>query len=92
MSFLWAILIGAVVGFIARLLSPAPNNPQGFLLTVVLGIVGGEVATFIGRAIGWYRAGQGAGLIASVIGAIIVLAIWRMEIRNRYRDDYSQRV
>jgi len=50
------------------------------------------VATFIGRAIGWYRAGQGAGLIASVIGAIIVLAIWRMVIRNRYRDDYSQRV
>lgn len=84
MIIIWTIIIGAVAGFIARLISPAPNNPQGFILTTVLGIVGGLVATFIGRALHWYGPGQGAGLIASIVGAVIVLAIWRMATRNRY--------
>ncbi len=84
MIIIWTIIIGAVAGFIARLISPAPNNPQGFILTTVLGIVGGLVATFIGRALHWYRPGQGAGLIASIVGAVIVLAIWRMATRSRY--------
>ena len=83
MWIIWAVIIGAIVGFIARLISPSPNNPQGFLLTAVLGIVGAEVATFIGRAVHWYRPGQSAGLIASVIGAIIVLWVWHMVTRNR---------
>ncbi len=83
MWIIWAIIIGAIVGFIARLLSPSPNNPQGFILTVVLGIVGAEVATFIGRAVHWYGPGQSAGLIASVIGAVIVLWVWHMATRNR---------
>ena len=77
MSILWIILIGFVAGIIARLLSPAPNNPSGFILTTVLGIVGAFVATFLGQASGWYRADQGAGFIGAVIGAIIVLLIWR---------------
>jgi uncharacterized membrane protein YeaQ/YmgE (transglycosylase-associated protein family) len=81
---IWTIIIGAIAGFIARWISPAPNNPQGFILTTVLGIIGGLVATFLGRAVHWYRPGQGAGLIASVVGAVIVLAIWHAMTRNRY--------
>lgn len=77
MWIVWAVIVGAIVGFIARLLSPSPNNPKGFLLTCLLGIVGSAVATFLGRAIHLYRPGQGAGFIASVVGAIIVLVIWR---------------
>ena len=84
MFIIWTIIIGGIAGFIARLISPAPNNPQGFILTVVLGIVGGLVATFIGRALHWYRPGQGAGLIASIVGAVIVLAIWHAMTRSRY--------
>ena len=76
MYVIWSIIIGAIVGVIAKWLSPSPNNPQGFILTTVLGIVGSVVATFLGQAIHLYRAGQSAGLIASVIGAIIVLWIW----------------
>jgi uncharacterized membrane protein YeaQ/YmgE (transglycosylase-associated protein family) len=78
MQIIWAIIVGAVAGFIARWLSPSPNNPQGFLLTTVLGIVGGVVATFLGRAIHLYGPGQGAGIIASIVGAVIVLGIWRV--------------
>ncbi len=81
---IWVIIIGAIAGFIARLISPAPNNPQGFILTVLLGIIGGVVATFIGRALHWYRPDQGAGLIASIVGAVIVLAVWHMVTRDRY--------
>lgn len=84
MYIIWTIIIGAVAGFIARLISPAPNNPQGFIFTTVLGIVGGVVATFIGRALHWYRPDQGAGLIASIVGAVIVLAVWHMMTRSRY--------
>ena len=60
----------------ARWLSPGPNNPQGFILTAVLGIVGAFLATWIGQAIGWYRADQGAGFIAAIVGAVVVLFIW----------------
>jgi uncharacterized membrane protein YeaQ/YmgE (transglycosylase-associated protein family) len=61
---------------VARWLSPGPNNPQGFILTTVLGIVGAFLATWIGQAIGWYRADQGAGFIAAIVGAVVVLFIW----------------
>ena len=60
----------------ARWLSPGPNNPQGFILTAVLGIVGAFLATWIGQAIGWYRADQGAGFIAAIVGAVVVLFVW----------------
>ena len=76
MSILWIILIGFLAGVIARLLSPGPNNPTGFLLTTILGIIGAFVATFLGQTIGWYRADQGAGLIGATVGAIIILFIW----------------
>src|SRR5690348_13825532 len=71
MQIVGAIIIGAIAGFIARWISPSPNNPQGFVLTMVLGIVGSVVATFLGRAIHWYGPDQG-GLIASIVGAVIV--------------------
>lgn len=78
MQIIWAIIVGAIAGFIARWFSPHPNNPQGFVLTTVLGIVGSVVATFLGRAIHLYGPGQGAGIIASIVGAVIVLWIWRL--------------
>src|SRR5262249_15991636 len=86
-GFLWIILVGFVAGIIARVLSPGPNNPGGFILTTVLGIVGAFLATFIGQTIGWYRADQGAGFIAATIGALIVLFIWnRLVVHGAIRD------
>jgi uncharacterized membrane protein YeaQ/YmgE (transglycosylase-associated protein family) len=76
MGILWIVLVGFVAGVIARLLAPGPNKPAGFLLTTALGIAGAFVATFIGQAVGWYRADQGAGFIAATVGAIVVLFIW----------------
>ena len=76
MGILWVILIGFVAGLIARYLAPGPNSPSGFILTVVLGIAGSFLATFIGQAIGWYRPDQGAGFIGATVGAILVLFIW----------------
>ncbi len=73
---LWIFIVGLVAGFIARLLSPGPNNPTGFILTCVLGIAGAFLATLIGQLIGWYRPDQGAGFIAATIGAVAVLFIW----------------
>jgi uncharacterized membrane protein YeaQ/YmgE (transglycosylase-associated protein family) len=75
-GIVWIIVIGLIAGFIAKLLSPGPNNPSGFILTAVLGVVGAFLATFIGQAIGWYRLDQGAGLIGATVGAVLVLFIW----------------
>ena len=87
MSILWLILIGFIAGLIARFLSPGPNNPSGFILTCVLGIAGSFLATFIGQAIGWYRADQGAGLIAATVGAVVVLFIWHRLVVSRTISD-----
>jgi uncharacterized membrane protein YeaQ/YmgE (transglycosylase-associated protein family) len=78
MGFIWTIIIGFVAGVIAKFIMPGNNEPSGFILTAILGIVGAFVATFLGQAIGWYSAGQGAGLIGAVVGAIIVLAVYGM--------------
>ena len=75
-SIIWTIIIGFIAGIIAKLITPGRNEPSGFILTTILGIVGAFVATWLGQAVGWYRAGEGAGLIGAVVGAIIVLAIW----------------
>ena len=83
MSIIWIIIIGFLAGVIARLLSPGPNNPTGFILTTVLGIVGAFLATFLGQAVGWYRADQGAGFIAATIGAVVVLFIWNRVAASR---------
>ena len=76
MGILWTILIGFIAGVLAKLITPGNNEPSGFILTTILGIVGAFVATYLGQALGWYEAGQGAGLIGATIGAIIVLLIW----------------
>jgi uncharacterized membrane protein YeaQ/YmgE (transglycosylase-associated protein family) len=76
MHILWTIIIGFVAGIIAKFLHPGPNEPSGFILTTLLGIAGAFVATYLGQAIGWYRADEGAGLIGAVVGAIIVLVVW----------------
>lgn len=83
MGFIWTIIIGFVAGIIARLLAPGPNKPAGFILTTLLGIIGAFVATWLGQAIGWYRADQGAGLIGAVVGAVIVLAIYNIFVAPR---------
>jgi uncharacterized membrane protein YeaQ/YmgE (transglycosylase-associated protein family) len=86
-SILWIIIIGFVAGIIARLLAPGPNNPTGFILTTVLGIVGAFVATFLGQAVGWYRPDQGAGLIGATVGSVVVLFIWHRLVVNRTISD-----
>ena len=92
MNILWIIVIGFIAGLIARFLAPGPNNPQGFILTTILGIVGAFLATFIGQTIGWYRLDQGAGLIGAVVGAVVVLFIWhRLVVRGVISDPGSRR-
>jgi uncharacterized membrane protein YeaQ/YmgE (transglycosylase-associated protein family) len=75
-SILWTIIIGFIAGVIAKFIMPGDNEPAGFVLTTILGIVGAFVATFLGQALGWYRPGEGAGLIGAIVGAIIVLLVY----------------
>jgi uncharacterized membrane protein YeaQ/YmgE (transglycosylase-associated protein family) len=82
MGIIWTIIIGFIAGVIAKFLMPGPNEPSGFILTTILGIVGAFVATFLGQAIGWYRAGEGAGFIGAVVGAIIILVLYNMLTRR----------
>jgi uncharacterized membrane protein YeaQ/YmgE (transglycosylase-associated protein family) len=86
-GFIWIIVIGFVAGIIARIFSPGPNNPSGFILTTVLGIAGAFIATFIGQTIGWYRPDQGAGFIAATIGALVALFIWNRLVVSRVIRD-----
>lgn len=90
-GFLWIVIVGLVAGFIARLLSPGPNNPTGFILTAVLGIAGAFLATFIGQTVGWYRPGQGAGFIAATVGAVVVLFIWHRLVASGKLPDPGAR-
>ena len=76
MGIIWTILIGFVAGIIAKLIMPGDNEPQGFILTTLLGVVGAFVASWIGQALGWYGPQDGAGLIGAVVGAVIVLAVY----------------
>jgi uncharacterized membrane protein YeaQ/YmgE (transglycosylase-associated protein family) len=85
MGIIWVIIIGFIAGIIAKFLMPGPNNPSGFIMTTVLGIVGAFLATFIGQAIGHYGPDQGAGLITATIGAVIVLFIWHRIAAARAR-------
>jgi len=82
MGIIWTILIGFVAGLIARAIMPG-TQAMGFFLTAVLGIAGSLAATYLGQAMGWYAAGAGAGFIASVVGAVVVLAIYGMVMRKR---------
>lgn len=76
MGILWTIIIGFVAGVVAKFIVPGSNEPSGFVLTTILGIVGAFVASYLGQALGWYSAGEGAGFIGAIVGAVIILLIW----------------
>jgi uncharacterized membrane protein YeaQ/YmgE (transglycosylase-associated protein family) len=85
MDLIVTIIVGFIVGVIAKYLRPGPDG-GGFILTTILGIIGAFVATYLGQAVGWYRAGEGAGLIGAVVDAIIVLVIWGAFTARRSRS------
>ena len=77
MSIIWTIIIGFVVGVIAKFVMPGDKSePKGFILTTILGIVGAFVATYLGQAVGWYRAGESAGIIGAIVGSVILLFVY----------------
>jgi uncharacterized membrane protein YeaQ/YmgE (transglycosylase-associated protein family) len=80
MFILWTIILGLVAGVIAKFLMPG-RDPGGFVITILLGIAGAFVATMLGRSLGWYGQGEGAGLIGAVVGAVIVLIVYRLVAR-----------
>ncbi|HEY0521967.1 MAG TPA: GlsB/YeaQ/YmgE family stress response membrane protein [Stellaceae bacterium] len=82
MHIIVTIIIGFVAGLVAKLLMPG-RDPGGFIITCLLGIAGAFVATYLGQAIGWYRADQGAGFIGAVVGAVVILAIYHAIMRRR---------
>ena len=82
MGIIGTIIIGFIAGLIAKFLMPG-RDPGGFIITTLLGIVGAVVASYLGHAVGWYRAGEGAGFIGAVVGAVIVLAIYRFVVARR---------
>jgi uncharacterized membrane protein YeaQ/YmgE (transglycosylase-associated protein family) len=89
-GLIWIIIVGFIAGIIARMLSPGPNNPSGFILTTLLGIAGAFLATWIGQAIGHYSPGEGAGFITSIIGALVVLFIWNRLVASGTIRDYNR--
>jgi uncharacterized membrane protein YeaQ/YmgE (transglycosylase-associated protein family) len=82
MHILWSLIVGLVVGAIAKLLMPG-KDPGGVVVTMLLGVAGSLLATFVGRAFGWYHASSGAGIIASIIGAMVLLGIYRAATHRR---------
>jgi uncharacterized membrane protein YeaQ/YmgE (transglycosylase-associated protein family) len=84
MSILWTIIIGFIVGVIAKFIMPGDKTePQGFILTAILGIVGAFVATYLGQAVGWYNPGESAGFLGGVVGAVIVLVVYGLVMGRR---------
>jgi uncharacterized membrane protein YeaQ/YmgE (transglycosylase-associated protein family) len=84
MGIIWTIIIGLIAGVVAKFLVPGDRHePSGFVLTAILGVVGAIVATYLGQAIGWYDADEGAGLIGAVVGAVIVLLVWGFIAKRR---------
>ena len=83
MAVIGAIIIGLIVGFIAKLITPGQPKPRGFILTAVLGIVGALVAQFLGQQMGLYGPGEPAGFLGAIVGAVIVLLIWHQLARPR---------
>lgn len=81
MNIVWTVVIGFIAGAVAKFLMPGKDG-GGFILTTVLGVAGAIVANFLGRFVGWYGEGEGAGLVASIVGAVVILAVFRL-IRKR---------
>ena len=90
-GLIWIIIVGFIAGIIARMLSPGPNNPSGFILTTILGVIGAFLATFIGQAIGHYGPDQGAGFITATIGALVVLFIWNRLVASGVISDFGRK-
>lgn len=84
MELLWTLLIGLLVGIVAKFLMPG-RDPGGFIITALIGVAGAFVAYGIGRAVGWYAEGEAAGFVASVVGAVVLLAIYRMLVGSKVR-------
>jgi uncharacterized membrane protein YeaQ/YmgE (transglycosylase-associated protein family) len=83
MGILWTLIIGLVVGAIAKFLMPG-KDPGGFIVTMLIGVAGALLAGFLGRALGWYaNPGEGPGIIASVIGALLLLMLYRLFVGRR---------
>lgn len=82
MHIIWALIIGLVVGALAKLIMPG-KDPGGIIITMLIGVAGSIIASVIGHAAGWYRADEGAGFIASIIGAVVLLAIYRLAVGRR---------
>ena len=83
MGIVVTIIIGFIAGVIAKFIMPGRNEPSGFVMTTILGVVGAVVASYLGRALGWYEPGEGAGLIGAVVGALVVLFIWGIFANRR---------
>jgi uncharacterized membrane protein YeaQ/YmgE (transglycosylase-associated protein family) len=77
MGIIWTLIIGLLAGIVAKFLMPG-RDPGGFIITMLLGVAGAFLATYLGQAVGWYQAGEGAGFIGAVVGAVIILIIYRM--------------
>jgi uncharacterized membrane protein YeaQ/YmgE (transglycosylase-associated protein family) len=82
MSIIWTLIVGLVVGAVAKLFMPG-KDPGGFIITILLGIAGAFVASYLGQAVGWYKPGEAAGFITSVIGAMILLLLYRLIIKRK---------
>jgi LPXTG-motif cell wall-anchored protein len=83
MNFFWTAVLGIIAGVIARLIAPGKKEPSGFLLAAILGAAGAFAGTYLGEEAGWYDAGESAGVIGAIFGAVIVLAIWGFLFRRR---------
>lgn len=83
MDILWAILVGFVAGLIAKIITPGDPKPRGFILTTLLGIVGAVLATWLGQVLGLYGPGDTSGFIGAIVGAVIILIVWRQVLRPR---------
>ena len=83
MGIIWTIVIGFVAGVIAKFIMPGSNEPSGFALTTILGVVGAIIASYLGQALGWYAPGEGAGFIGAVVGAVVVLFVWGVIAKRR---------
>ena len=82
MTFIWTLLIGLIVGAIAKFIMPG-KDPGGIIVTILIGIAGALIAGFLGRSLGWYAEGQPAGFLASIVGAILLLVIYRLFTKGR---------
>ena len=82
MHIIWTIIIGFLAGLVAKLVMPG-KDPGGFIVTTLIGIAGALLATYLGHAIGWYQAGQGAGFIGAIVGSIILLFLYRLFFKKK---------